>query len=93
MEDAQEQLGQVSDHNSKLKAELEAASTELAAVEEFANRRWVNAQPQVRSLIDLNAYSYSYSTWPGKAEQPTREPEAHGVQATNPFNCLQSKFT
>lgn len=39
MEDAQEQLGQVTDLNSRLKAELEAASTELAAVEEFANRR------------------------------------------------------
>jgi hypothetical protein len=32
-------------------------------------------------------YCCSYSIWPGgKAEQPTREPEAHGIHATNPFD-------
>jgi hypothetical protein len=30
------------------------------------------------------SYSYSYSIWHGKAVQPTREPEAHGVPGTKP---------
>jgi hypothetical protein len=29
-------------------------------------------------------HSYSYSIWHGKAVQPTREPEAHGVPGTKP---------
>jgi len=29
------------------------------------------------------SYSYSYSNWLSTAECPTREPEAHGVKATN----------
>lgn len=39
MEEAQEQLGRTTEDNSRLKAELQAASTELAAVEAFANQR------------------------------------------------------
>jgi hypothetical protein len=39
MEGAQEQLGRTTEDNSRLKAELQAASTELAAVEAFANQR------------------------------------------------------
>jgi hypothetical protein len=39
MEEAQEQLGRTTEDNSRLKAELQAASTELAAVEAFASQR------------------------------------------------------
>jgi hypothetical protein len=39
MEEAQEQLGRTTEDNSRLRAELQAASTELAAVEAFANQR------------------------------------------------------
>jgi hypothetical protein len=37
----------------------------------------------------LHSYSYSYSIWHGKAVQPTREPEAHGVRmgAVNVVIC------
>lgn len=37
MEEAQERLSQATDDNSRLKGELEAASTELEAVDAFAN--------------------------------------------------------
>jgi len=39
MEEAQEKLGQATDDNSKLKAQLEAASSDLADIEAFANKR------------------------------------------------------
>jgi hypothetical protein len=39
MEEAQERLSQATEDNSRLKGELEAASTELEAVEAFANTR------------------------------------------------------
>lgn len=39
MEEAQERLSQAKDDNSRLKGELEAASTELEAVDAFANTR------------------------------------------------------
>lgn len=39
MEDAQEKLGHATDDNSRLTEQLEAASTELAAIEAFANKR------------------------------------------------------
>lgn len=43
MEEAQERLGQATTDNSRLREELQAASSELAAVEEYANRRYVLA--------------------------------------------------
>lgn len=41
MEEAQEKLGQATNDNSKLKAQLEAASSDLADIEAFANKRCV----------------------------------------------------
>jgi hypothetical protein len=37
--------------------------------------------------VSQSWYSYSYSNWLGKAEQPTKEPKAHGVTATMHALC------
>lgn len=39
MEEATDQLGHVTADNASLKAQLEAAATELAAIEEYASKR------------------------------------------------------
>jgi hypothetical protein len=46
----------------------------------------VGAAWRVQWIMILREHhnSYSYSIWHGKAVQPTREPEAHGVPGTKP---------
>jgi hypothetical protein len=45
------------------------------------------------SFLDVcsGIHSYSYSIWHGKAVQPTREPEAHGVHSCVALNLLHFK--
>jgi len=33
-------------------------------------------------VLSFALYNYSYNDWLSAAEQPTREPDAHGVKAT-----------
>jgi hypothetical protein len=68
MEEAQERLGQATTDNSRLREELEAASSELAAVEEYANRRCA-----VQGLC--NASVFACIPW-----VPAPRHEQHGSQ-------------